>query len=473
MKKILLTLGSIVTSTVPVVFVISCAEIGKTKKPPINAIIQPATSEYDKIRLSLQDFSSGNGHSTKTVTENPFIQSYLSDVTNALRTFQVYDNGLFKIKIEEALIGHGRPFSSKSKALLLAKDIAYQINIGPAINDLPKGIQILNSTKPASLGGQAGVQVALNAASGIEFSDRDILATTSLVAHEYGHHESMWDLQYIVNGSKEVKVKRFIKELADDGYISMARVATNVLGKPRTNIEFAKGSNSLYPSAYSDHPKYQPSVFIDKIYPFGFEELVTRIQNILSFRMSKKDTYEYRTIPAFLTSDMTFRHFAQDSLFGTGKDNTRVDKLYKGLLKDVFGVGSESISIKYDYNNKTLNGITYNSFGVNKSLDSIQIFKNGVLLKKINLNVTKGLFGHKSELFSNIQTTKEVYNILSTPIVPNMGIVMPTSDEFTIKGFKGTTEVNISNINLNNATTAGGTWGDSYLTIEGNHLKIS
>ena len=543
MKKILLSLGTIVVASIPVVAVVSCSGINdksdeKKKKNPVNnvnnggssqvgstnnnqnsgstsqtssignvhnvvtqqvptlvnhhqqlptatgshhtqiptpvtGVVNTNVSQYDKIRASLQDFSSGNGHETTDVTENPHINGYLSDVGSNPRTFKVFNNGLFKIKVEKALIGANHPFSSNAKALLFAKNIANQINIGPAINDLPKGIQILNSTNAASLGGQAGVQVSLNASSGNAFSDRDILATTSLVVHEYGHHETMWDIQHLVSGTADEKYHRFIKDLNDDGYMSMSSVATSVLSRPRQNIGFAQGSMALYPSAYPIHPSYAPSVFSDKVYPFGFDELTTRIQNIISFRMSKDQAYKNGVIPAFLTSDMTFRHFSRDSVFASGKDSSRVEKIYRHLLKDVYGVGTETLSIIYDYNNSTLNGVTYNSFGSKNSLDSLQVFKNGVHVKTINLEKTKGLFGHKSELFSNTQTTKDVYDILSTPKVSNMGIHMNRSDSYTIKGFKGTTEVDISKISLNNATTAGGTWGSSYLTVEGNHLKIS
>lgn len=503
MKKIL-GLGSIGIVFMSTSTLVSCSLVTKSKKiiakkhgvlitsPPSN-IHEPSTTniggldgstqnnqpirnmEYDKIRLSLQDFSSGNGHLTTDITEDPHIDYYLTDVGHSLRTFKIYNNGLFKIKIEKGLIGIGRPFSSDAKALLLAKNIANQINIGPAIKFLPKGIQILNSTNVASLGGQRGVQVSLNGASGKIFSDRDILAITSIVTHEYGHHETMWDMNHLFNKSIPSEKKLFLKYLANNGFRSIANIAVDSLSKKPSDFKFKSASFSDYPLAYSGHPSYFPFVFADKVYPFGFNELTTRIQNILSFTMSKKDVYMTGevAIPAFLTSDETFRYYAHDSLFGTGKDDSRVQKLYEGLLKYVYGLGTNSISIKYNPNTRILDGITFTSFDA-IDIDSLKIYaQNGTLLKDIKLNIMKGLFSHKKELFSTVQSTKDIYNILSTPIIPDFGITIEPDQVLTIKGFKGLTEIDISNVITKVATADVGQWYHTHLVAESKHLKIT
>ena len=124
-------------------------------------------------------------------------------------------------------------------------------------------------------------------------------------------------------------------------------------------------------------------------------------------------------------------------------------------------------------NTKILDGITYSSLGELQDIDYFKIFKNNILIKKIMLNRAKGLFGHKSELFSKTQTTKDIYNILSSPNISPLGIQKKLNDAITIKAFKGTKEVDISKMHTKNARTKNGTWGSTYLVYESKHLKIT
>ncbi|MCK5806980.1 MAG: hypothetical protein KAG91_01125 [Mycoplasmataceae bacterium] len=493
MKKILLGLGTIAATTIPVVAVVSCSMFEKKEVPKPQENLNPASLplpilkthsnniEYDKLRISLQDFSSGHGHVTKYhFSENPFISGYLRDVNSTPRKFVVFDNGLFKIKIEESLIGTNRLIASNNKALLIAREIAKQINIGPAINDLPKGIQILNSTSPQSLGGQRGVQVSLNANAKRAFSDRDIKAVASLVAHEYGHHETMWDNQKLVtgqngafNGTKGTNIIKLFKDL---GYKNIAAlIGKSVANKAPHNYGFVVSAKTSYATAYGmPNTKNGPQVFSDPNYPFSLSEITTRTWNILSYTMSQKEAYEYYDIPAFLTSDQTMRHHAHNSIFGTGKTNTNIQALYDGMLKYVNGLGTKTISLKYNLYRSEINGIEYNSFGKTALVDSIKLFKNGTLLKEFTLEQSKGLFGHKSELFSEVQTTKNVYDISSSKKISNLGINTSHGGKFTLKGFKGNKEVDISGMHIGNAIAPnGGVYPAPYLQVEGNHLLIT
>jgi len=450
-----------------------------------NFNFQEDASAYDAERTKLINFE------VSEVTENPNI-GYLGDVNDTPRLFKVYDNGLFKIKIEKALIGNDQMYLDEGQALKQARIIANSINIGPAIFHLEKGIQILKSNSEASLGGDKGVQVAINWS---QFNGPSTLenmySVASLVAHEYGHHETLWDfhafstyyiedVQEIMNIEQKILNENNLKAVADKINITTDGQAVYVNADP-----------SDLPTGYSQWQSVENIKAIqDYHYPFNSMEIATRVLNELSFTtegMSNPFLIDYYhasqnevravTTPAFLDSYLTMKHHAHTGVFGpSGKDNTKTQELFQRWLKELMGYTRSYIGLIVDENNYShLRGIELDSFGIN--IDKLEIINpiDNSILKTIQAKTANGLFGYKDELLAKTQAHKMVIPISS---IDDSSLDIPNSTEYIIKAFdKNGNEVDLSNIHFNHARIFGkaneSLSTETFLRHEGNHLNIS
>jgi len=473
-------------------------EVSQAPQEPESVSTDRSNGEYERNFNFHEDASAYDAERTKLinfevseVTENPNI-GYLGDVGDTPRIFKVYDNGLFKIKIEKALIGNDQMYFDDAQALKQAEIIAKSINIGPAIFHLEKGIQILKSTSEASLGGDKGVQLAIdwskfNGPSTLE----NMYSVASLAAHEYGHHETLWDfhafstyttkdVQEIMNIEQKILNENNLKAIADKINITTDGQAVYINGDP-----------SDLPTGYSEWQSVQPiQVIQDYRYPFNSMEIATRVLNELSFTTegmsnpfvinyfdpSKSGGMAAVTTPAFLDSYLTMKHHGHTGVFGpSGKDNTKTQELFQRWLKELMGYTRSYIGLIVDENNNShLRGIELDSFGIN--IDKLEIINplDNSILKTIQAKTANGLFGYKDELLAKTQTHKMVIPISS---IDDSSLDIPNSTEYIIKAFdKNGNEVDLSNIHFNHAgifrKPNESLSTKSLLRHEGNHLHI-
>ena len=442
-KKRMLALGAIAATTLPVVSVVSCsffdvkkkdfkknlpktANISgdslnlKTKKytPVVSNIKIPNSIEssinYDQERKSLEKFTISDERGNQDI-------GYLPDIKkDPIRNMKVYDNGLFKIKIDKKLIGPNKFFGTYDMAAKEAKAIVETINFGPAITHLKHGIQILSSSSTSSLGGQVGVQVALiNRKNGLSTTEENLYSLASLVAHEYGHHETLWDFTNFFPEKDISSATKYI--LKNNGLDSAAKFISN----SEHPLNFIEVDNTNWPEDYAESSKAaHPEVFDNYKYPFGGAEIATRVLNMMSGTTKgmpnvfsvKTDSSGRFTEPAFLISYATMKYYAKDAIFGKGgKDNSHIKSIFNAWLKEIMGYGQKTIGITIKYNDigMPISGITLADFGgeISKLIikDSL-----GKILKTIKIKSFNGLFGYKNELLAKTQKHKLVIPISSS-----------------------------------------------------------